>query len=271
MDHVLSEYSKKRWDRLEDFPRLIVIKLRVAADDKIVCHMLPVSANDAGSLSLSRMHMNSIYNTGQHAFLFEKPIAAIYNTRSKCYYFTDITDIFLGFLPHPCAKNRVRVKIAVTSEHVGFFSWIKQLLGFDIKNSIEWTCYVHPGHVMPLTPFVHGIYPFPNVSFMFCDVKIECGVKIECDDEYAPTMLCANLTNNYRSNIMGSNILLPDGNKLYSRQLKWDNDTILPDLQALIIEEQKPAWAKKRHDLIFRELMEKAWYPRRVTLEMLDT
>ena len=260
MDYCLSEYSKKIWDRLEDVPRLIVIKLSVTREDKIACHIYACNAHDNYKLSLLRLIVCEFYiqDSNQHAFLFESHISPIS-------YRIAVPDVIIGFIPHPSAKKTVRTKITIILRQTGVFNRIKRLLGFNRQKCFEWTCFVQPSHILPLTPFVYGIHPFPNVAFMFCNVKIEC------EDEYVPTLLCANLANNYRINVFRSNILLPDGEKLCSLQHNWDNDTVLPDIQALIIEEQKSVWAKERHDLIFKELMEKTWSPRRVTLEMLDT
>ena len=271
MNNIFFQYLENNWDRLADLPRVVILQLRVTQENRIVSYITCIREveQNLSKLSLWRMIFKRQYTDTpelQNAFIFETPLSTYKHIPNleKTH-----ADVIIGFLPHPNAKKNVNVEISIVKKSTILKCFeCFECFGISPEIIMKWKCCVHPSHVMSMTPFVYGAYPYPYVTFKEYDVKLECDTN---SYRYTPTLLCANFDTMMRINIKSSTILLPNGKKLCPFQNSCSNNITLPDLQTSILNENTHRRMKERHDVIFKELMEKTWSPQRITLEMIDT
>jgi hypothetical protein len=203
MEYIEEDLKNGNWDRLSK--PLQLLKTYIDVDEvtgqvHLGVHIVPDKVVNKFGMSI----LDMVLDVKKQACLYEIPIT---DTLAPA------ADIIVGFVPHPDARDIVNVKVVLESLKKPFF-WF-------LHKKEEWVVQVFPSP-KKYTPFLWGKFAFPRISFA------NWAVKIVCESEFKPVLLCANVTN--VTNV--TNVQTDERKKLaYSNIYRPDNTLLFPRLQ----------------------------------------
>lgn len=194
MEYIEDDLKSGNWDRLSKPLQLLKTYIDIDENGKICLgiHIVPDKIVDKFGISILSM----VLNLKKQAFIYEIPVTERVAT---------VSDIIVGFVPHPDATDIVNVKVILEPLKRPF-------LGQFFKNYKieEWIVQVFP-NPRKYTPFLYGKFPYPRLSFS------NWAVKIICDSEFKPALLCANVQTDERKKLAFSNVYTPDNKLLFPK------------------------------------------------------
>lgn len=192
MEYIEDDLKSGNWDSLSKPLQLLKTYIDIDENGKIFLgiHIVPDKVVNKFGMSI----LDMVLNLKKQARLYEIPITDV---------LAPAADIIVGFVPHPDAPDIVNVKVILEPLRRPFF-WF-------LHKKEEWVVQVFPCSSKKYTPFLWGKFPFPRLSFA------NWAVKITCDSELKPVLLCANVQTEERKKLACSNIYKPDNTLLFPR------------------------------------------------------
>ena len=192
MEYIEDDLKCGNWDRLSKPLQLLKTYIDIDENGKIFLgiHIVPDKVVNKFGMSI----LDMVLNLKKQACLYEIPITDI---------LAPSADIMIGFVPHPDARDIVNVKVILEPLKRPFF-WF-------LHKKEEWVVQVFPCSNKKYTPFLYGKFPYPRLSFA------NWGVKIICDSELKPVLLCANVQTEERKKLACSNVYTPDNKLLFPK------------------------------------------------------